>query len=254
MQISPNATEAISFIPVLYETVKDAQLKTRITCCDAAGWDAQSNYTITLMAAGMDSYLDVITSHMYSSDPTYSLGTDLPVWLSEAGLTGPFTTVWYENGSVVEGFTWANKIATGIVNANLTAYLYWEGFEINQTQSGSHLVDVSGNEALPSSILNAFTMWSRFIRPGAFRLSTSESPSEVITAAFENPDQSIVIVVTNAGSSAQNIEIPLPGNGKSARAWLTDSTNQVASTPATVNDSMVEITVPTHGVVTVQIT
>ncbi|KAH8705310.1 glycoside hydrolase superfamily [Talaromyces proteolyticus] len=253
MQISPNATEAISFIPMLYKAVKDAQLKTRITCCDAVGWDVQSNYTDVLMAAGMDRYLGVITSHMYSSDPTYPLATRLPTWLSEAGFSGRFTTVWYENGSVAEGFTWANKIATGIVHANLSAYLYWEGFEINQTQSGSHLVDVSGNEALPSSILNAFTMWARFIRPGALRLATSESPSEVITAAFENLDHSIVVVVTNGGSSAQTIKIPLSGNRKSTSAWLTDNTNQVASTLAKVHGNMVEITVPSHGVVTLQI-
>jgi O-glycosyl hydrolase len=191
---------------------------------------------------------------MYDSDPTYLLTTRLPVWLSEAGLTGPFTTVWYENGSIAEGFTWANKIATGIVHANLSAYLYWEGFEINQTQSGSHLIDVSGNEALPSSIFNAFTMWSRFIRPGAFRLATSESPPEVITAAFENTDHSIVVVVTNAGSSAQSINIPLSGNRKSTRAWLTDNTNQVTSTLAKVEDNVVEISVPSHGVVTLQMT
>ncbi|CRG89500.1 glucosylceramidase [Talaromyces islandicus] len=254
MQISPNATEAISFIPILYKTVKDADLKISITCCDAAGWDVQSNYTDALVAAGMDSYLDVITSHMYYSDPTYALTTRLPAWLSEGGLTGPFTTVWYDNGSVTEGFTWANKIATGIVHANLSAYLYWEGFEINQTQSGSHLVDVSGNEALPSSIFYAFTMWSRFIRPGAFRLATSGSPSEVITAAFENPDLSIVVVVTNTGSSAQSIEIPLVGNRTSTHAWLTDDTNQVNSTLTKVDGNMIGITVPSHGVVTLQMT
>lgn len=34
---------------------------------------------------------------------------------------------WYSSGGQGEGFIWARKIYTAVANANVSAYLYWEG-------------------------------------------------------------------------------------------------------------------------------
>ena len=43
--------------------------------------------------------------------------------------------------------------------------------------------------------------FSRFIKPGAKRISAAASRSQLITTAFKNPDGSVVVVVMNQGTN-----------------------------------------------------
>ncbi|KAH0492042.1 hypothetical protein TgHK011_007009 [Trichoderma gracile] len=257
MQISSNAQEAISFIPILSNTVKAAGLSTKLTCCDATGWTTQSTYTTNLVNAGSTQYLSLITSHSYSSDATSPLSqTSLPKWNTEGGPSTPFVKTWYGNGGTNEGFTWANKLAVAMVNAQLSAYLFWEGFEIQQSQSGSHLIDALDRQtATPSGIFWAFAMWSRYIRPGAYRVATSGSLSNVIIGAFQNTDRSVVVVLTNSGTSAQSARVSFSGfTPTSAAAYVTDNSHTFSTTSAGLSGGAITVSVPSKGVVTVKLT
>ncbi|KAI1329250.1 carbohydrate-binding module family 1 protein [Xylariaceae sp. FL0255] len=259
MQISSNAQEAISFIPILYDTVQSAGLSSlQITCCDATGWNTQSTYTTALVNANVTQYLNVITSHSYSSDATTPLSqTSLRKWNTEGGPSTAFETTWYSNGGTSEGFTWASKLATAMVDAELSAYLFWEGFEIEETQSGSHLVDAeNGVEATASGILWAFAMWSRYIRPGAYRVSTTGTISNTIVGAFENTDGSVIVVLTNSGSTTESAELSFATGftPATASAWVTSQTaGNFATTIATLSSGTVTVSVPAMGVVTVKL-
>jgi O-glycosyl hydrolase len=258
MQISLNAQEATSFIPTLFNTLKSNSLSSvKIACCDAVGWGSQNTYTTNLVNAGMTQYLGVITSHSYSKDAIYLGQTSLPKWNTEAGTGGSYrlVTTWYSNGALNEGFTWALKLADAMLTAQLSAYLYWEGYEKNQQQSGSHLIDsADGSTITVSGIYYAFAMWSRYIRPGAKRIGVSGTLSGVSVGAFENTDGSIVAVFTNSGSSAQSAKIAIQGvTAGSASAWVTSNGNNFASTSASVSGGQVTVSVPAKGVVTVKI-
>jgi O-glycosyl hydrolase len=254
MQISSNAAEAVSFIPTLYKTVQAANLNVTLTCCDAEGWNSQKTFTAGLVSGGMEQYLGVITGHAYTSDPTSPINTKLPTWLTEAGPdSAGFKTTWSSSGGASEGITWANKLAVGFLNANLSAYLFWEGYENKQQQSGSHLIDTDGTSAVTSGIFWAFTMWSRFIRPGAYRLATSGTISGVSTGAFKNVDGSLILVFTNTGSSAQSANVTINGiTPTTASAWLTDNSHKCDSTPTTLTNGAISVSVPGKSVVTVK--
>ncbi|KAK6066869.1 cellulosome enzyme [Seiridium cupressi] len=255
--ISTNGQEAIDFIPILYDTVQEAGVNVIIACCDALGWNTQSTYTTAFVNAGVIDGLGVITSHAYSYDAKTPLNqTDLPKWNTEAGPSSAFVTTWYSSGADNEGFTWANKIAVAMVNAQLSAYLFWEGFEIEETQSGSHLVDtIDGTTATPSGIFWAFAMWSRYIRPGAVMLGTSGSITSVITGAFQNTDESIILVFTNSGTSSQSASASFNGfTAGSASAWLTSQGSTCAATETILSGGMVTVSIPAKGVVTVKLT
>ncbi|KAK8051025.1 cellulosome enzyme [Apiospora rasikravindrae] len=261
MQISSNAQEAISFIPTLHKTAEAAGVNVSLTCCDAMGWQTQSTYTTALVNAKSTQYLGVITGHSYSADARSPLGqTDLPKWNTEGGpgdgSGNAFVSTWYGRGANEEGFTWANKIAVAMVNAQLSAYLFWEGFEIRQTQSGSHLVDATdGTNPKPSGIFWAFAMWSRHIRPGARRVAATGSPNGVITGAFLNADGSVVVVFTNTGTGAQSVKTSFAGvSFGSAEAWLTNQGNTFASTGAKADGAAVTVSVPGRSVVTLKVT
>lgn len=124
-----NGTQAASFISVLAPTIKSAGLSVQIACCDAEGWNDQVTITAQLIAAGVESSLGVITSHSYTSSPSSPINTTRKVWQTEnADLNDAFTpNNWYSSGGQGEGFTWAGKIWTALANANVSAYLYWEG-------------------------------------------------------------------------------------------------------------------------------
>jgi len=204
------------------------------------------------------------------------------VWMTEgADLKSSWCTTWYSNGGPCEGLTWANKVATGILSANLSGYIYWQGLEVNQAQASSYLVYAAYNfhrellvammsanllfppravldgatTVVPSGRLWALTMWSRFIRPGAVRVGTSGSISSVAIGAFKNTDGSVVVVFTNSGGSAQSSKISFNGFSPSAAsAWLTDNSHSVASTAATLSGGAVTVSLPARSVVTVRLT
>ncbi|KAG8912802.1 hypothetical protein FRC01_004889 [Tulasnella sp. 417] len=250
-----DAPQAASFIPILYNTLNSNGLSSvKITCCDATGWPNQKTLTSGLVSAGMEQYLGVFTSHMYSGDPNSPLSTKLKVWETEAAdLDSAWCTTWYSSGGLCEGLTWANKIHTGIVNAGLSAYLYWEGVEVNQSQASSYLVASDGTNVTPSGRLWAFAMWSRFIRPGAYRVSTSGTVSGVGIGAFKNTDGTVVVVFTNTGSSAQSVKLSFSGfTPSTAAAYLMDNTHTVASTTATLSGGAVTVSVPARAVLTVK--
>jgi O-glycosyl hydrolase len=259
MQISANAQEAISFIPTLYNTLQSNGLSNVVlTCCDAVGWNAQNGFTTNLVNAGSTRYLGVITSHSYSSDAINLSQTSLPKWNTEAG-TGSslrLVTTWYSNGAGNEGFTWAVKLANAMTNAQLSAYLYWEGFEKNQQQSGSHLIDsADGNTITVSGIFWAFAMWSRHIRPGAKRVQLTGAPSGVISAAFQNTDGSVVVVFTNTGTGAQSARVGFQGFSPSAAsAWVTRQGTNFGNTDAPLSGGAVTVSIPSKAVVTVKLT
>jgi O-glycosyl hydrolase len=258
MQISDDAKEAIDFAPILYKTVQAAGLKTKITCCDAVGWTKQSTYTTALVKAGSTATnIEVITGHSYSADATTPLTqTTRPKWNTEGGPSGAFVTTWYSSGAANEGFSWAKRLATAMVNAQLSAYLFWEGFENKQTQSALHLIDtLDGTNATPSGIFWSMAMWSRYIRPGAVRVGTSGSISNVIIGAFQNTDNSVVAVFTNSGTASASASISFTGfTPKTASAWKTSQGSNFVTTGATLTNGAVAVTVPAHGVVTVKLT
>lgn len=123
-----NGTQAASFIPILWETLRKSGLSTGVTCCDAEGWDDQVAWTKEIADAGAERYLSLITSHWYLSRGTSPINTYLKVWETEyADLNDPFSSIWYATGAFNEGLTWANLIYQGLVDCNLSAFLYWIG-------------------------------------------------------------------------------------------------------------------------------
>ncbi|KAF5556908.1 carbohydrate-binding module family 1 [Fusarium mexicanum] len=251
------AEQAADVIPLLHSALQSKGLgDIKMTCCDNIGWRSQMDYTAKLAELDVEKYLSVVISHEYSSSPDQPMNTTLPTWMSEGAANDQaFATAWYVNGGSNEGFTWAVKIAQGIVNADLSAYIYWEGVETNNKGSLSHVVDTDGTKFTVSSILWAIAHWSRHIRPGAHRLSTSGVVQNTIVGAFENVDGSVVMVLTNSGTTAQTVDLGVSGSTFStAQAFTSDAEAQMVDTKVALSGDSVKVTVPVHGVVTVKLT
>ncbi|KAH6652034.1 glycoside hydrolase superfamily [Truncatella angustata] len=248
-----SGTQAADFIKILGPTLQKANLSyVGINCCDAEGWSSQASMLSQL--SSVDAYISTITAHSYTSSPGSPMNTRHPVWQTEAAdLNGAWTATWYASGGAGEGMTWANNIYTAVVNANSSAYLYWIGVQGGNTNS--KLVRIDGNNVLASKRLWAFGQWSRFVRPGAYRVGVSGAKSGVKTSAFRNVDDRVAVQFINTGSSAASLAVKVSGgNGfkvSNAAASVTDNSHDLDVLAVTLTDEIAAVSVPSRSMVTV---
>jgi O-glycosyl hydrolase len=250
--------QAADFIKVLRPTLDAANLTSvLITCCDAEGWSSQSSMLNELKSRGVESMLGVITGHAYTSQPTSSMNTKLPVWQTEAAdLNGAWTTAWYSGGGAGEGWTWANNIMTAITSGNAAAYLYWIGVQGGDTNS--KMVRIANNAVTPSKRLWAMANFSRFIRPGAVRVGVSGAPSGIKTTGFRNVDGRVSVQILNSGSERQ-VTIAITGGAggfvaQNATGWVTDNTRDCNEIKVAIDAGKVTGSVPSRSMVTFVLT
>jgi O-glycosyl hydrolase len=199
-----NGQQAADVIRVLRTTLDAAGFTSvKINCCDNQGWNTSSAVLKDVQAAGGTSHLGAVTSHGYTTAPGLPFSfTSLPVWQTEwADLNHPWSTSWAANGTAVDGLVWAQRIQSGLVNSNLSAFLYWIGAEPTSASSSAMLVQWSSTSVTASGRLWAFAHFGRFVRPGAVRISATSSTSTLKVSAFKNTDGTLSLQVINPGSS-----------------------------------------------------
>ena len=209
------------------------------------GWDNQVTMTADIKAAGAEQYLNVYTSHAYSNVPDTTLANvTKPVWQTEvADLGGALLpNNWYSNGGKGEGLTVANDILSAIVSARLSAYLYWQGAEPGNTNAA--LILTSGTTITVSKRAWAFAQWSRYVQPGAVRLGTSGSGTNLRFTAFRNTDGTISVQVINNGASSAAIRVAATGfTATSATAFTSAQGTDLGSLGVTFSGGVAAATV-----------
>src|SRR6185312_5017672 len=118
----------------------------------------------------------------------------------------------WDDGTADAGFTWAQRIYQGLTEANLSAYLYWEGADTNNANGGLVWLNSSGT-ASASSRLWAFANYSRYIHPGAVRIAATPSNSSLDMSAFKNTDGTVAVVVLNTATTGDTVGFSLSGTG-----------------------------------------
>ncbi|KAK4143942.1 glycoside hydrolase superfamily [Dichotomopilus funicola] len=252
--MSSSGTQAADVIKLLRPTLdKNNFTSVQITCCDTMGWSTM-NTMLNQMGASTQALLGIATGHSYSSGPSAPLSTTLKTWMTEGGdNNGAWTSAWYANGGAGEGMTWANNIYSAITQGNVSAYLYWIGGQDRSSNTNSKLIRVVNGQVDPSKRLWAMANWSRFVRPGAIRVSSSlAGGSGVKTTAFLNANGTVAVQVINSGGD-QTVSVAVGGGFVvgSASAWVTDNTRDCDEVEVAVGaDGTVTGNVPFRSMVT----
>jgi len=258
-----NGTQAADFIKVLHPTLRKNNLShVAIACCEATGWKAQAALTKDIVAAGAEDLVGVFTGHTYSAPITSTQPTTRSkVWQTEASdLVGKWSTAWYTTGADGDGLVWAYHLHDGLTAGNVSAYLWWVATQDRETNGNNNekLVLVDKGDYEVSKRFWAFAQYSRHIRPGARRVDVASGGAAAAKGlrptAFVNADGSVVVVAINGNAAAA--QLSLAGvKSKSARAFLTDTTHDMAVTPVTVGaDGVVtDIALPARAMLTVVI-
>ncbi|HJP79021.1 MAG TPA: glycoside hydrolase [Pseudonocardiaceae bacterium] len=224
--------QAANFISVLGPTLKASGLSTKITCCDTLGFNQLPSYVSAVSGnSAANSATGVFTSHGYSGAPTSPISSGgRPVWESEWSINGNQWDGAWDDGNQADGFVWAQNAYTALANANVNAFFYFWG--ISTTSHDSSLIGLSGGTLNPAKRYYALANYSRFIRPGATRISASGAPGGLDVAAFKNTDGSVIIVALNTGSGSTSTSFSLNGTGISngtATPYLTNGSNNIAA-------------------------
>lgn len=277
--------QAANFVPYLGRALQEAGLKTTVACCDAEGWanstgfDGAQAYTQAVLSDPQSArYVGLITSHGYTSAPTFPLTNERPVWETEWATFEAWDPAW-NDGTDASGLSWANRIYTALTAANVNAFFYWWGtttYSENGDNEGLIILgsptDTTAATYQASGRLWAFGAFSRFVRPGSVRLETTSSDSNLDAVAFAVPANAAsptsmvgpsaidpgapagsktVVVVINNGTSAEQAKVSLPFTNftGSAQPYLTDANdNGTAEQPISVSKSSFSASVPAGSV------
>ncbi|KAF8851821.1 hypothetical protein BDZ45DRAFT_750218 [Acephala macrosclerotiorum] len=213
-----SGTQAADFIKALYSELKSANMSNiAIACYDAEGWNDRKSMISQIKSPGAESMLGIVTSHTYTSNFNGPISTTEKVLQMEhSDLIGGWTTAWYSSGSSGDGQAWASAVHNGLVNNNLSGYLYRVATRGGSTNE--KLIQTSATGYSVSKRLWALAQFSRFIRPNAARVGVNGAPSALSTSAFLNSADAevyagaLVVPALNTGSAAQSVTSE-PGDG-----------------------------------------
>jgi len=262
MQMTPAQT--VNELDVLGPTLASSGLSTQMECCATEGWDYAQQYAAAI-EADPTALADTatFTSHGYTEAPDSALsGWTKPAWETEWSTFETWDPSW-DNGTVAStnptgdsGISWAQDIYNGLVNSNLSAFLYWWG-STTTSENGDNegLVEINGSTVNTSGRLWAFGNYSRYVHPGAVRIGSTSSNSSVPIVAFKNTDGTIAIVALNNLTTSDPITYALSGtgtpNGATVTPWLTNSSNDIAAQATTsVSGGSFSATIPARSLVT----
>ena len=224
---------------------------TKIIIPESQNWSSNPGlYTPTLSDPNALAVVSIIANHNYDNCPP----SGTPAALSTSGKSLWETEVSKLNcagafdGSMTDGIYWAGRIHLFLTSAQVNAWHYWWLISGNADNEG--LTDTSGNPAKRMYVLG---QWSRFVRPGYYRIGASNTGNALISAYNDTNSGNFAIVAVNTNTStAINQTFNLTNfTAGSVTPWLTTSNLSLVSTNAvTVSNSSFTYTLPALSVVT----
>jgi glucuronoarabinoxylan endo-1,4-beta-xylanase len=225
---------------------------TKIIIPESQNWSSNPGlYTPTLNDPTAAADVSIIANHNYVANNQVG-DTTTPAALSTSGKASWETEVSQiggsYDGSINNAIYWAGRIHLFMTAAQANAWHYW--WLISQNSDNEGLTDTSGNPAKRMYVLG---QWSRFVRPGYYRIGASNTGNALISAYKDTNSGAFAIVAVNTNVStaiSQTFNLTNFTAG-SVTPWLTTSNLSLVGTNAvTVSNSSFTYTLPALSVVT----
>jgi len=194
------------------------------------------------------SLLGIVGAHQYEFGP-WNVASYAPAPFSQsiAGGKKIWVTEWSTNAFKAEtplssALIFARLLQTDLTSANISAYVHWWYKD---------LVDSSG---VPNKNLCALGHFSRFVRPGSFRLeATTRIGNDLLLAAFKDAaGTGLTLVAINRGAADTSFAIQLDsGTLGSVASYRTSASEDLQSLGSTASGgSFVNVTAPAQSIST----
>lgn len=195
-------------------------------------WDNAGTYLSTLQGDNTAyGYLDIIATHQYAGTVATLSTSGKRVWETEmSGLNDTF------DATMTHGMTVASWIHSALTTGNVNAWHYWWLVNTNNSDNEG-LIGNAGDSINAPTMTKRFSVlgqWSKWVRPGWWRVSVSGGISGVSISAFRDPgNKSIAIVAVNASGSTQSQTFTLNDlTLSSVTPYVTSSTQDLAQQSA----------------------
>ena len=220
---------------------------TKIMMPEETGWFFDLA-TATLNDPNTATGISIIAAHNYDGAQAspYPLGQNQGkrLWETEVSSFEAF------DPSITNGLIWAQKINDWMTIANANAWHYWDLLSGGASDNGALL----GPSEQPTKRLYVMGNFSKFVRPGYYRIGTTASPvSGVSVSAYKDPNTGkFAIVAINHNASAVTLDFALNGfTANSVAPWVTSSSLDLAQQPSiSVGGSAFGATLPAASVTT----
>ena len=172
-----------------------------------------------------------------------SCGTDF----GPSGCEHTFTT-----DMATDGLMWAGLLDDRMAVENANAYLFWLLINFNGVNDNEALMNYAGTVASRAYV---FGQYSKFIRPGYYRIDATHKPQTGVTvSAYQNTSSNtLVIVATNYTASPVSQEFTLtnaPTFTSITPTITSPSLNLAAQTSVTVTSQAFTYSLPAQSVTT----
>lgn len=210
----------------------------KIMTPESVGWSDLYNDSWQVFAdPTCAQYVGIVASHDYDGpvpggsgynnqyvDPGTIFGSQIQgkaVWMTESedGNYGAF------DPGIVSGLLCAQRIHDQMTISQCNAWFYY--WLVSDFQDNAGLLPADGT---PTSLLYCMGNFSKFIRPGYYRIDVSGGPSGVSVSAYQDPNTgnfAIVAINNNTSSTAFNINLSSFG-ASSVTPWETSETLNLA--------------------------
>jgi glucuronoarabinoxylan endo-1,4-beta-xylanase len=256
---SYSATQMATWIETLGPAMTDIGVK--VMAPETMNWYAfPSYYTAIKNNANAYKYVSIFAGHRYGRGPD-NTSSDV-VAANKAIAADPTKEYWQTevdtgtaNGdSTGDGITsallMAKQMHADLTIANLNAWHIW--WLYNAAGNGGFLFDTTNK--VWSKRLWVLGNYSRFVRPGFRRVSTSGTvPTGVLLTAYTNPtDGTVAVVAVNTNTSSTPVSLFVSGAAPcTVTPWVTSATDSLASkTPISVSNARFSATLDATSVTT----
>jgi glucuronoarabinoxylan endo-1,4-beta-xylanase len=200
-------------------------------------------------------YVGIIGWHDYDSSFGYPANaTPNPYaskvdryWMTE--VSDNFSGKW--DPTITSGMAWAALIDDRMAVENANAWFHWTTWSVSATDNLGLIRRDTREIAKRAYVIGN---WSLFVRPGWVRIDATHIPqANVLVSAFKDPSGSkkFAIVVVNENSSSVSQTINFSGfTATTVTAWITNSSNSLASQPDVPAGTGFTYAVPGSSVVT----
>jgi glucuronoarabinoxylan endo-1,4-beta-xylanase len=256
---SYSAAQMATWIETLGPAMKGIDVK--VMAPETMNWYAFPSYfTAIKNDAVAYGYVDIFAGHRYGLGPdsknadvvatnkAIAADTSKEYWQTEVD-TGTASGDSTGDG-IASALLMAKQMHTDLTVVNLNAWHIW--WLYNASGNGGFLYDTTNK--VWSKRLWVLGNYSRFVRPGYRRVSTSGTvPTGVLLTAYTNPvDGTVAVVAVNTNTSATNLSVFITGAAPcSMTPYVTSSSDSLASKSAvTVSGSRYTFSLGSQSVTT----
>jgi glucuronoarabinoxylan endo-1,4-beta-xylanase len=234
---------------------------TKIVLPESQNWtDPKGLRSTALSDANVAPDVAIVANHNYVPNnlvgdlttPTQLSVSGKSTWETEVSQIGPGGGGNTYDGSITNGMYWAWRIHLYMTAAQANAWHYWWLIPSSGNTDNEGLTDISGN---PAKRMYALGQWSRFVRPGYFRIDASTTAGSAFISAFNDTNSGLfaIVAVNTNGSTAisQTFNLNNFPIVTSVTPWITSATLSLSNqTPVAVSGSSFSYTLPARTVVT----